>query len=86
MAGIDTSLVRIQTRVHNKGIVVDSTTVALGSHNWSGDGTLRNRDATLIIHNEEAAQYFERIFLADWTTLARQGSSDQSINAISAGA
>lgn len=71
MAGIDLSKVRVQNRVHNKGIVVDSSVVALGSHNWSSDGTLRNRDATLIIYDEEAAQYYESIFLYDWDNLAR---------------
>jgi phosphatidylserine/phosphatidylglycerophosphate/cardiolipin synthase-like enzyme len=38
-AGIGMDSVRIQHGVHNKGFVVDSTTVMLGSQNWSGDGT-----------------------------------------------
>jgi len=75
-ADIDLSHVRIQANVHNKGIVVDSQVVAVGSQNWSGDGVLRNRDATLIIYNEEAAKYWEQIFIHDWTKMARQ----QAIN------
>jgi len=71
-AGLDMSKVKIQRGVHNKGFVVDSKIVALGSQNWSGDGVLRNRDASLIIYHEGAAQYFEKIFLHDWTTLANQ--------------
>jgi PLD-like domain len=71
-AGLDTSLVRIQNGVHNKGFVVDSSVVALGSQNWSGDGVLRNRDASLIIWNPEAAQYYEQIFSYDWQTFAKQ--------------
>ncbi|HEY2858768.1 MAG TPA: phospholipase D-like domain-containing protein [Terracidiphilus sp.] len=71
-AGLDMSVVRIQTGVHNKAFVVDSTVVALGSQNWSGDGVLRNRDASLIIWNTEAAQYFEQIFNYDWDTFAKQ--------------
>jgi phosphatidylserine/phosphatidylglycerophosphate/cardiolipin synthase-like enzyme len=71
MAGIDLSKVRVQNRVHNKGIVADSSVVALGSHNWSGDGVLRNRDATLIISDEEIARYYEGIFLHDWDNMAR---------------
>lgn len=71
-AGIDTSVVRIQNGVHNKGFVVDSKVVALGSQNWSGDGVERNRDASLIIEHEGAARYFEKIFLHDWDTLAKQ--------------
>jgi len=75
-AGVDISHVRIQANVHNKGMVIDSKVVALGSQNWSGDGTLRNRDATLIIYNEEAAQYWEQIFKHDWTQMASQHALD----------
>jgi phosphatidylserine/phosphatidylglycerophosphate/cardiolipin synthase-like enzyme len=75
-AGIDLSHVRIQANVHNKGIIVDSQVVAVGSQNWSGDGVLRNRDATLIIYNEDAAQYWEEIFIHDWTKMAIQQATD----------
>jgi PLD-like domain len=75
-AGIDLSHVRIQANVHNKGIVVDSEVVAVGSQNWSGDGVLRNRDATVIIYNEDAAQYWEEIFVHDWTKMATQHALD----------
>jgi PLD-like domain len=72
-AGIDNQVLRLQPRVHNKGMIVDSRTVVISSQNWSADGTLRNRDAGLIIYdNEEAAQYFEQIFLHDWAHLASQ--------------
>ena len=71
-AGLDMSAVRIQNGVHNKGFIVDSETVVVGSQNWSGDAVLRNRDASLIIYHQGAAQYFEQIFIHDWTTLARQ--------------
>jgi hypothetical protein len=70
--GLEMSAVRIQNGVHNKGFVIDSKVVALGSQNWSGDGVLRNRDASLIIHHEGAAQYYEKIFVHDWTYLAKQ--------------
>ena len=70
-AGIDAvEHLRIQARVHNKGIVVDSSTVVVSSQNWSPDGTGANRDAGLIIYNSEAAQYFEGIFLHDWVNMA----------------
>jgi hypothetical protein len=57
---------KIQDRVHNKGIVVDSAKVLVSSQNWSGDGTLRNRDAGIIIEHPDIAAYFEAIFLDDW--------------------
>jgi phosphatidylserine/phosphatidylglycerophosphate/cardiolipin synthase-like enzyme len=65
--GVDLLCVRIQAKVHNKGIIVDSKVAAVGSQNWSGDGILRNRDATLIVYNEEAAQYWEEIFIQSGT-------------------
>ncbi|WP_114814488.1 phospholipase D-like domain-containing protein [Paraburkholderia kururiensis] len=69
-AGVPASVLRRQPNVHNKGIVVDGSTVMVSSQNWSADGTLRNRDAGLIIHHAKAAAYFEQIFLYDWTNLA----------------
>jgi hypothetical protein len=72
-AGINASkFVRIQNGVHNKGFIIDSKVIALGSQNWSGDGVERNRDASLIICHAGAATYFEKIFLYDWNTLAKQ--------------
>lgn len=71
-AGLEMAMIRIQNGVHNKGFLVDSKIVALGSQNWSGDGVLRNRDASLIIYHQGAAQYFEGIFIHDWDTLAKQ--------------
>jgi phosphatidylserine/phosphatidylglycerophosphate/cardiolipin synthase-like enzyme len=70
-AGIDAvENLRIQQRVHNKGIVVDSSIAVVSSQNWSAEGTGSNRDAGLIIYDDEAAQYLEAIFLHDWTNLA----------------
>ena len=72
-AGISQQVLRIQPHVHNKGMLVDSKTVVVSSQNWSADGTLRNRDAGLIIYDSpEAAQYYEEIFLHDWAHLASQ--------------
>ena len=71
-AGIDLRVVKIQNGVHNKGFVVDSAIVALGSQNWSSEGVLRNRDASLIIENPTAASYFQKIFLHDWDRIAKQ--------------
>jgi hypothetical protein len=76
-AGLDTSVVKIQNGVHNKAFVVDSEVVALGSQNWSGDGVLRNRDASLIIYNPDAAQYFEQVFSYDWENHAKQHLSSE---------
>ena len=60
------SVLRVQDRVHNKGIVVDSKTVLVSSQNWSAEGVLQNRDAGVIIGHPGIAQYFEASFLQDW--------------------
>ena len=76
LRGFDASKIRLQGTCHNKGIIVDSRAVALGSHNWSSDGTTKNRDATLIIHDPEVAAYYEQVFLLDWENQARQQTLD----------
>ncbi len=69
--GLDVvSNVKIQNNVHNKGIVVDGATVLVSSQNWSADGTLWNRDAGVIVYHQDAAQYFQQVFLHDWEHLA----------------
>ncbi len=74
--GFDLTQVRTQQGVHNKGIVRDGATVLVSSENWSGDGVLRNRDAGVIIEYPPIAQYFQQIFMHDWTQLARQVAVD----------
>ena len=74
-AGIDLGKVRVQNGVHNKGFVADGKIVALGSQNWSGDGVLRNRDASVVIENATAAAYYQQIFLHDWDRLAQDASA-----------
>jgi hypothetical protein len=69
-AGIDTTHVRIQNGVHNKGFVVDHQRVVISSQDWSGEGVLHNRDAGVIIDNATIAKYFEGIFLHDWDNVA----------------
>jgi hypothetical protein len=61
--------VRLQNGNHNKGILVDGKTV-LGSHNWTGDGTTFNRDASLIFDDADIASYYETFFLHDWNNLS----------------
>ena len=69
-AGFNETVFRTQANIHNKGIVVDGEIVLVSSANWSGDGVLRNRDAGLIIHDKEIAQYYEAVFDFDWDNRA----------------
>jgi phosphatidylserine/phosphatidylglycerophosphate/cardiolipin synthase-like enzyme len=63
-------VMRVQDRVHNKGILVDSKTVLVSSQNWSSQGVLQNRDAGVIIAHPGIAQYFQANFLQDWNDRA----------------
>ncbi|WP_234818698.1 phospholipase D-like domain-containing protein [Sinorhizobium fredii] len=64
--GFNDKVFRTQGNVHNKGIIVDGTTVLISSTNWSGDGVLRNRDAGVIIYDAEVAGFYRDVFLSDW--------------------
>jgi len=68
--GIDPKFIKTQAGVHNKGIIVDSSVVVVGSQNWSPQGVSRNRDASVIIHDADAAKYWEQIFNHDWQNMA----------------
>jgi hypothetical protein len=64
--GVDlTANIWLQPNVHNKGFVIDSKTVVVSSQNFSPAGVHDNRDAGVIIENEQIAQYFESIFSSD---------------------
>ena len=47
-----TANIRLQSNVHNKGFVVDSSTVVVSSQNFSPAGVQDNRDAGVVIENE----------------------------------
>lgn len=75
-SGFNEKVFRTQGSIHNKGIVVDGARVLVSSANWSGDGVVRNRDAGLIIHDEEIAGYYQRVFLDDWELRAKASIED----------
>ncbi len=72
LSGFDMTKIRTQVGCHTKGIIIDSETVLLGSHNWTDSGVQANRDASLLIRRPEIAAYYERVFLHDWDRLARR--------------
>lgn len=74
--GFDTDFIKVQRRCHTKGIIVDGKEVMLGSHNLTNTGSLFNRDASLLVRDAEVAEYFEKLFLFDWNTLATQEADE----------
>jgi hypothetical protein len=65
--GFDLRNVRILKGTHTKGILVDDVGIVVGSHNWSGQGFMENRDASLIFDDKDVIQYYERLFRFDWS-------------------
>ncbi|NWF94591.1 MAG: hypothetical protein HXY34_00440 [Candidatus Thorarchaeota archaeon] len=51
---------------HNKGIVVDGRLVLVSSINYSQGSITENREAGVIIENENVAQWFGEVFDYDW--------------------
>lgn len=53
------------TKIHNKGMIVDDK-VLISSINVNFHSTHLNREAGVIITNQEIADYFEDVFWYDW--------------------
>lgn len=65
--GFNMARVKLQKGNHNKGILIDDKITVVGSHNWTGQGTNENRDASLIIRDAGVTAYYTTLFVHDWT-------------------
>jgi cardiolipin synthase len=54
------------TTLHNKGMIIDNTTVLISSINWNEQSIRKNREAGVLITNEDIARYYASVFLFDW--------------------
>ncbi len=52
--------------IHNKGMIIDNTTVLISSINWNEQSVRKNREAGLLVNSEEVATYYATVFLSDW--------------------
>jgi len=52
---------------HNKGVIVDGKIVFISSINWSFTSVNENREAGVIIENQEVANFYLQIFNYDWS-------------------
>ncbi|MFB6267249.1 MAG: phospholipase D-like domain-containing protein [Halodesulfurarchaeum sp.] len=52
--------------VHVKGVIVDDTTVVVGSINWNRNALFENREVAVILSDPKAARFYTRLFRADW--------------------
>lgn len=54
------------TANHNKGIIVDGRIVLISSINYSDGSITENREAGVIIENEQVAQWYQAVYDYDW--------------------
>ncbi len=54
------------SKVHNKGMIIDSRIVMVSSLNWGRSASTNNREHSLLIDDPRAAAFFERYFYHDW--------------------
>ncbi len=68
--GIDVKFIRTDwsyfANIHNKGMIVDNKSVLISSINWNENSVRRNREAGIIIENENVAEYYAEVFFYDW--------------------
>lgn len=53
-------------KIHAKGMVIDGDTAVVGSVNWNAHSVRENREVAVVLEGEEAAQYYGRVYRADW--------------------
>jgi phosphatidylserine/phosphatidylglycerophosphate/cardiolipin synthase-like enzyme len=55
-------------KVHAKGAIVDDETVLVGSLNWNAHAARENREVVLALRGRAVAEYYRRVFEADWSS------------------
>lgn len=63
------------TTVHNKGMIIDNTTVLISSINWNQQSVTLNRETGVIIENPQVASYYATVFFSDWYLDVRSGAT-----------
>jgi len=53
-------------KTHTKGVIVDHSHVLISSINWNENSARNNREAGLIIENEDVAEFYTNVFFYDW--------------------
>lgn len=61
---------------HNKGLIIDGTTVLVSSVNWNRNSPTANREAGLLVTNPALASYFAEVFEWDWKDDVTPPSAD----------
>ena len=62
----------IFSNVHNKGMIVDNKYVLISSINWNENSVRNNREAGIVVENEDVARYYSEVFSYDWNLMPPQ--------------
>ncbi|MEO5970269.1 MAG: phospholipase D-like domain-containing protein [Bdellovibrionia bacterium] len=52
--------------IHNKGFIIDGQKVLISSINGTHNSVVNNREVAVLVESEQAASYFQAVFMADW--------------------
>ena len=63
-------------KLHNKGAIIDGSSVLVGSMNWGSSAALRNREMGVLIHHQGLAAEYSASFEEDWNRLDPTTDSD----------
>jgi len=65
------------SKLHNKGIIVDESSVLVSSINLGSSAMNRNREMGVVIHSQVIAQVYKAAWDEDWNRLDNVTDSDQ---------
>ena len=63
-------------RLHNKGAIIDGTSVLVSSINWGDSAMLRNREVGLLVHHAPLAAVYHASFMEDWNRVDASTDTD----------
>ena len=64
--GISVKMDSEKITTHDKLIIIDDKIVFVGSHNWGSSALTKNNEASVMIKNNEIAEYYENYFEYLW--------------------
>ena len=64
------------SRLHNKGAIIDGTSVLVSSINWGDSAMLRNREVGLLVDHAPLAAVYHASFMDDWNRVDASTDTD----------